>query len=185
MVSPQEVELTLSAYPGFAPGVVVSIVVAYLTGSAVGGFFRVGRLVGGALVFGLLAIVSATLTPGGNAPRLEGMTCDLSRIGLAPLHELLRISEVSLNVVLFMPLGAAIGLLPRSRRKAAVLGAAIALPFMIETVQLLVPFLERACQSADISDNLTGLTIGLGVGTLVGWAVTRILAGRPGVAPGS
>jgi glycopeptide antibiotics resistance protein len=185
MVSPAEVESTLGAYPGFAPGVLVSILVAYLTSSVVGAFFRVGRIVGGALVFGLLVIISATLTPGGNAPRLDGLSCDLSRIGIAPLHDLLRIGEVSLNVVLFMPLGAAIGLLPRSRRKAVVLAAAIALPFVIETIQLLVPILERACQSADVSDNLTGLILGLGVGTLTGWAVARLLAGRPGVAPGS
>jgi glycopeptide antibiotics resistance protein len=185
MVSPDEVESTLNAYPGFAPGVVVSIVVAYLTSTAVGGFFRVGRIVGGALVFGLLVIVSATLTPGGNAPRLDGLSCDLSRIGLAPLGDLLRISEVSLNVVLFIPLGAAIGLLPRSRRKTVVLAAAVALPFVIETIQLLVPLLERACQSADVSDNLTGLLIGLGVGTLTGWGVARLQLGRPGVNPRS
>jgi glycopeptide antibiotics resistance protein len=179
MLAADKVASTLSGYPGFVPGVVVSIVVAYLTSRTVAGFFRVGRLVGGALVFGLLVIVSATLTPGGNAPRLDGLSCDLSRIGLAPIHDLLRISEVSLNVVLFVPLGAAIGFLPRSRRKVAVLVAAIALPFAIETIQLLLPFLDRACQSADVSDNLTGLIIGLGVGMLTGFGVARLRPGRP------
>ena len=179
MVVPDEVASTLRGYPGFAPGVVVSVVVAYLTSTAVAGVFRVGRLVGGALVFGLLVIVSATLTPGGNAPRLDGLSCDLSRIGLAPIHHLLRISEVSLNVVLFVPLGAAIGFLPHSRRKAVVLVAAIALPFAIETIQLLVPFLERACQSADVSDNLTGLIAGLGAGTLTAFGISRLRSGRP------
>jgi VanZ like family len=178
MVAADKVASTLSGYPGFIPGVVASIVVAYLTSTAVARFFRTGRWVGGALVFGLLVIVSATLTPGGNAPHLDGVTCDLSRIGLAPLHDLLRISEVSLNVVLFMPLGAALGLLPRSGRKAAVIVAALALPVAIETIQLLVPFLERACQSADVSDNLTGLLIGLGVGTLAGFGATRLRSGN-------
>jgi hypothetical protein len=179
MVAADKVASTLSGYPGFVPGVVVSIVVAYLTSTTVAGVFRVGRLVGGTLVFGLLVIVSATLTPGGTAPRLDGLSCDLSRIGLAPIHDLLRISEVSLNVVLFMPLGAALGLLPHSGRKAAAIASAIALPFAIETIQLLVPFLERACQSADVSDNLTGLIIGLGVGTLTGFGVARLGSGRP------
>jgi glycopeptide antibiotics resistance protein len=179
MVAADKVASTLSGYPGFLPGVVVSIIMAYLASTAVARIFRVGRFVGGALVFGLLVIVSATLTPGGNTPRLDGVTCDLSRIGLAPLHDLLRISEVSLNVALFMPLGAAIGLLPRSGRKTTVIVAAIALPFAIETIQLLVPFLERACQSADVSDNLTGLIIGLGVGTLTGFGVARRGPGHP------
>jgi len=183
MVSPDEVESTLSAYPGFAPGLVVSIVVAYLSSQGVARALQVGRALAGSLVFGVLIILSATLTPGGNAPRLGGMSCDLSRIGLAPIHDLLRISEVSLNAVLFVPLGAAIGLLPRSRRKAGVLAAAILLPFAIETIQLAVPLLERACQSADVSDNLTGLVIGLALGTLVGVATVGLQRGRARIAP--
>jgi len=174
MLAADKVASTLSGYPGFLPGVVVSILVAYVASTAVARVFRVGRFVGGALVFGLLIIVSATLTPGGTAARAGGLTCDVSRIGLAPLHDLLRISEVSLNVALFIPLGAALGLLPRSGRKATAIIAALALPVAIETIQLLVPFLERACQSADVSDNVTGLLIGLGVGTLTGFGIARL-----------
>ncbi len=47
--------------------------------------------------------------------------------------------------------------------------AAIALPFAIETIQLLLPVLDRACESADVVDNLTGLVIGLGGGVVAGW----------------
>ena len=69
---------------------------------------------------------------------------------------------------MFIPLGATIGLLPGSRRKAAIVIAAIALPFAIETTQLLAPALDRACESADVVDNLSGLAIGLVGGVVAG-----------------
>ena len=45
--------------------------------------------------------------------------------------------------------------------------AAIVLPFAIETTQQLVLWLDRACESADVVDNLTGLAIGLAGGVVV------------------
>jgi glycopeptide antibiotics resistance protein len=68
---------------------------------------------------------------------------------------------------------------PRSRRKAVVLIAAIALPFAIEITQMLLPILDRACESADVVDNLTGLVLGLGGGVAAGW-LGRSMARRPG-----
>lgn len=47
------------------------------------------------------------------------------------------------------------------------LAAAVALPFVIEATQLLVPSLGRACESADVVDNLTGLVLGLAAGAVV------------------
>ena len=38
--------------------------------------------------------------------------------------------------------------------------------------------LDRACQSADVSDNLTGLVIGLVVGIVVRWAVEPAVDGE-------
>jgi hypothetical protein len=46
---------------------------------------------------------------------------------------------------------------------------AVALPFAIEATQLVVTSLDRACQSADVSDNLTGLALGV----VAGWFVWR------------
>jgi glycopeptide antibiotics resistance protein len=80
---------------------------------------------------------------------------------------------------MFIPLGVTIALVPRSRRKVVVLIAAIALPFAIETAQLLLPVLDRACESADVVDNLTGLVVGLGGGVVAGW-FARSRARRPG-----
>ena len=119
-------------------------------------------------------ILSATLTPLRGHFNFEaiGGTCDLSRIGLAPIRDLLHIDDTSLNIALFIPFGVAIGLLEGSRGKLVILLLAIALPVAIETTQLLVPAIERGCQSADVSDNLTGLVFGLLFGTLGRWATS-------------
>jgi hypothetical protein len=124
------------------------------------------------LVASFVVIVVATLTPTDIAladSASSAGTCDLARIGLAPLDELLSLSNTSMNVVLFVPFGLAVGLLPPSRRRTILAIAAIALPFAIEVIQLLVPALDRKCQSADVFDNLTGLAIGL----LGGFAARR------------
>ena len=134
------------------------------------------------IVLSLGVILAATMTPQWEALAfgVQGSSsCDFSRIGLAPLSELLRFGDTSGNVLLFIPLGVTIALVPRSRRKAVVLIAAIALPFAIETAQLLLPVLDRACESADVVDNLTGLVLGLGGGVAAGW-LGRSMARRPG-----
>jgi glycopeptide antibiotics resistance protein len=101
--------------------------------------------------------------------------CDLTRLGLAPLDELLSLnSEPSLNVLLFLPLGLAMGLLPRSAGKVALLAGAIALPAAVEFLQgVLVP-LNRSCSSADVVDNLTGLAAGFALGSAAGWLWGRL-----------
>ena len=156
---------------GFLPGVAASLAVGALSSG------RVARALGGprGLAFGLVLfagiIASATLTPfTGAATRAEHPgTCDLSRMGLAPLGDLLRPGDVSGNVLLFIPLGVCLALLPRSRSKAILIAAAVAYPFAIEGTQLFAPMLSRQCESADIVDNLTGLIAGLALGSLAGW----------------
>jgi hypothetical protein len=166
------------AIPWLVPGLGVSVVLAFILGEFVGRTLRVGPWLGWALIASLGIILSATLTPSSGAidSGASGIrSCDLSRIGLAPIRELLLLGETSLNVLLFVPLGATIGLVPRSRLRAALVACAIALPFAIETTQLIVRRLDRVCQGADVVDNLTGLAIGLAIG-LVGAAVARRLA---------
>lgn len=158
--------------PWFLPGVTVALVVGLFASGVVGRSLGVLRVIALALVLSLGIILSATLTPLRWAIDFGATgtgVCDLSRIGLAPLGEFLRFNDTSLNVLLFIPLGVTIGLVPRSRRKAAIVVAAIALPFAIETIQLLVPWLDRGCQSADVVDNLTGLVLGLVAGGAAGW----------------
>ncbi len=131
---------------------------------------------------GLGIVVSATLTPLRGQFNLGavGGTCDLSRIGLAPVRDLFRIDDTSLNIVMFIPLGIALGLLGGSRSKAVLIALAVALPFLIETTQLLVPAIERGCQSADVIDNLTGLMAGLLCGTFATWFASAVEVGPAG-----
>jgi glycopeptide antibiotics resistance protein len=157
--------------PWLLPGVVLSVVVSIVASGAVGRTLGVRRAVAWVMVLSLGIIMAATLTPQWEALAFGARgssSCDLSRLGLAPLGELLSANDTGMNVLMFVPLGAAIGLLPRSRRKAAIVIAAIALPFAIETTQLLAPALDRACESADVVDNLTGLAIGLAGGVVAG-----------------
>ena len=168
----------MNPLPGFLPGVAASLAVgAWSSG-------RVARALGGprGLAFGLVLfagiIASATLTPftGGGAAAEHPGTCDLSRMGLAPLRDLLRPGDVSGNVLLFIPLGVCLALLPRSRSKAILVAAAVAYPFVIEGTQLFALALHRACESADIADNLTGLAVGLASGALFVVVRGRVVA---------
>jgi glycopeptide antibiotics resistance protein len=132
------------------------------------------RAVATLLVFSLGVIVSATLTPLGGDLVLEGgtsWTCDLSRLGFPPLGVFRGLNDASLNVLLFLPLGVAIALLPRSRRTVAVAIGALLLPVVVETTQLIVPALSRGCESADVIDNMIGLAVGF-----IGGVALRALA---------
>jgi glycopeptide antibiotics resistance protein len=167
--------------PWFLPGVAIAVIVSIAASDVVGRALRVRRPVAWAMVLSLGVILAATMTPQWEALAFGAQgssSCDFSRIGLAPLSGLLRFGDTSGNVLLFIPLGVTIALMPRSRRKAVVLIAAIALPFAIEIAQLLLPVLDRACESADVVDNLTGLVLGLGGGVVAAW-LGRSLARRP------
>ena len=115
-------------------------------------------------------LLAATIPPdaGGfsGRPSAPGR-CDFGRIALAPLSQYLHFGDTSLNVILFVPLGLAVGLLGRSPATARVLVAVLALPLAIEAIQSLLPMLGRGCQSGDVVDNLLGLGIGLALGVLL------------------
>jgi glycopeptide antibiotics resistance protein len=161
-----EAGTSVSNVAWFAPGLVVSAVVALAVCGRVANLLGTRPFVGWLLVFSLGTIVAATLTPIHEVEHgVNGVgTCDLSRFGLAPLADLRSLNDTSLNVLLFIPLGVAIGFLPDGRRKVLLAAGAVALPFVIEGTQLLATSLHRGCQSADVSDNLTGLALGLIVG---------------------
>jgi VanZ like family len=167
--------------PFFLPGFAISVFVGIAASGVLGRALGVRRALAWAIFVSLGIIAAATLTPrwqGLEFGAVGSSSCDLSRLGPAPLDELLRPTESLGNVLMFIPLGVTISLVPRSRRKAAIVIAAIALPFAIETIQLLVPALDRACESADVVDNLTGLAIGLAAGPMVGWLAPTFRGGR-------
>jgi glycopeptide antibiotics resistance protein len=166
----------LVAVPWFLPGVAGSIAVGFVASQRAAGWLGVHRVLGWGLVVALGLVLSATLTP--HHEEASGLAtgafgCDMTRVGLPPLDELLEINDTSLNVLLFVPLGTLLGLVPRSRRKGVAIAGAVALPFIIETTQLVMTPLDRACQSADVVDNLTGLVLGLAIGSIAGFVWAR------------
>jgi len=176
----ESVRIYTAALPWFLPGLVLAMVLGVPLSGPVAHWLRTRRAVGYLLIVSLGAILAATLPPGAEgfdraADRIGA--CDLHRIGLATSHDYLSVSEVSLNVLLFVPLGVAIALLPRTRRTLGIAVAAFLLPVSIEVTQLVVPTLGRACESGDVVDNLAGLLLGLaigGVGVAIGQAATRM-----------
>ncbi len=154
----------LGEYPWLLPGTIAALLVGIAFSGRAARWLGVSRPVAAVMLVTLLVILAATLAPPGHSDALgrgSTRTCDLSRIGPPPLAQLLAPSDVTGNVLGFIPLGFTIGLIPRSRRKALVLGGAVALPFLIEAIQLAATPLGRVCQSGDVVDNLTGLVIGL------------------------
>ena len=159
----------MSNVPWFWPGVLVSLVAGTLLAVPVGRTLRIQQVLAGVLLFSVGIIVAATLTPLRGALEMGAVgtgTCDFSRLGLAPFAELRYRNETSLNIVLFVPFGLGISQVTQPRLRGTLLLAAIALPFAIEAVQLAAPVLARGCQSADVIDNLTGLAIGFGLGSI-------------------
>lgn len=161
----------------FWPGVFVSVVVSLFLAAMIARALGTRRSIAWLLVLSLGVILAATLTPIHGPLGLdtsELRPCDLSRRWFASPADLEGLNDVSLNITLFVPFGFAVGLLPMSRRTLATVVAAIGLPFAIEALQYLIPTLARGCQSGDVIDNLTGLIVGLGTGTVIGWVVSRL-----------
>lgn len=167
----------LGVLPWFLPGVGLSLIVAVLVSGRVGRWLSCNRLIAALLIISLGIVLSATITPLGTTSdpsEVVGPGCDLSRVALAPLEDLWSLNDASLNIMLFVPLGVAVGLLPGSPRKVAVVIAALLAPFAVELFQLLVPVLGRGCQSADVIDNLTGLIVGMAGATAARLLLSRI-----------
>jgi hypothetical protein len=163
------------ALPWFLPGLAVSIVVGLLVAPLVARALGAHRSVAVLFVVSIGAIVSATILPtAGGFDWTAGAVgrCDVDGPWLAPLDRYLRPTEPSLNVLLFVPLGIAIALLPRSRRAVAIGAALIAVAVAIESTQLLIPILGRSCEMSDVVNNTLGLTMGFFLG-----ASARVIAG--------
>jgi hypothetical protein len=171
--------------PWLLPGVVLALVASVVATPAFASWLGVRRGVAWIALFGLGSILASTLSPQDAAfgiPPEAARTCDLSRLSIASFAEMTRGSDATLNILLFVPLGWAIGSAPWSVRQAIAGAGALALPFAVEAVQLLVPVIRRGCESADVVDNLTGLAIGLVTGAVTGVLVPGLRVGRPTAA---
>ena len=159
-------------YPGLLPGLVITVGVAILLSAPVARGLDIHRGLAWLLLIGFGIVASATLTPGREAVDfgLAGNgVCDLTRWWPAP-RALFSINYTTLNIAMTVPLGLAVGLLPRSPRKLALLVIALALPPNVEIIQAAVTALGRACQASDVVDNELGLAVGLLIGVIVGRA---------------
>lgn len=178
-VSVQELREYLAGVAWFWPGLILAVAGAVVLGGPVARAVHAPRRLGSGLVFSVGLIVASTLTPSIEAVRsgaTSGGTCDLSRIGPPALVELARLNDASLNVALFLPLGLVLGLLPSTSPRLVLTVSALVLPFGIELVQLVVRTLDRACQTRDVSNNVTGLVIGL----LAGLVLARVTVAKGG-----
>lgn len=78
------------------------------------------------------------------------------------------INETSLNVLLFVPLGLTIALLPRIRAAIVLFGLSVLAPMAIEVVQYVAPALDRVgLQMDDVVANEIGLLAGAAVGVVL------------------
>lgn len=173
MIAVDDPGVALGDYPGFLPGLAFSMMLGLVVCGGLARRLGVHRVVAWTSIVSLGAILAATLTPSPEVLILGSLAapagCDLSRIGPATWTEYLALGTAGLNVLLFIPFGVFVGLLPHSRPKTLVVVGAVVLPVSIEALQLLVWPLGRACQSADVFDNLIGLTVGLAIGLSGEW----------------
>ncbi len=167
---------TLAGIPFFLPVVIAAILLAAVNSAWIGRLLQAPAWSIFAIACSLGLVVATTLTP--SAPALAGLDPSawfsqpgrwcFRDDGFAPpsLWRLGFINETSLNVALFVPLGASCLTLRRWEHVviAALLGVCV--PIGVELTQYAVPTLGRICTTADISANLTGLGVGLALGAL-------------------
>lgn len=159
--SPERVDL--GDYVWFWPGLAFTIGLAFLLTARTARSIGSARIFAFGLILSLGLIASATLTPS-RAAVLYGVpgmgTCDLSQLDRPSLRQMFRFDETGLNVLLFVPLGVTVGFASSPRRLVALLGASLALPCVIEAVQMVATPLDRACQSSDVINNVSGVLVG-------------------------
>lgn len=159
----------MSNVPWLLPGLAISIALASAMSLRAGGWLGGSRTVTWMFMASAGTILSATLTPLRDVLESGAVGtggCDVSRVGPAPLAQLVQVNDVTLNILLFFPMGIAIGLIPTWRSRLVLIAVGAIGPFVIEAIQGLAPILGRGCEAADIFDNLTGLAIGVIVGAI-------------------
>ena len=93
----------------------------------------------------------------------------------------LHLDSRTLNVALFIPLGLTLGLLARGAARWAILVFGLALPWIVEGLQSVLPF-DRDPQSIDLADNTTGFVVGYAAGLLI-MSLVASMRGRAPTTP--
>lgn len=86
--------------------------------------------------------------------------------------------EITFNILMLVPAGAAAWLWPDGPRRLAALFCALVTPAVVEFGQYLFPQLHRACQAGDIINNVIGVLVGWSLVAGV-WSGVRIWRGAP------
>ncbi|MFJ9870938.1 VanZ family protein [Streptomyces sp. NPDC101165] len=159
------IDAVLQATPLFWPGTLVSVIAGLLCRRSLGRRLGSTPLTAFFLVLSLGGIITLTLLPDLRDQYLDSVRYaepDWATNWHIPRPaELATANQESLNVALFVPLGAVITRIrPWTRALVLAAGAAV-LPFGIETVQHAAPWLLRAPDAQDIASNLLGLVLGL------------------------
>ncbi|WP_162460182.1 MULTISPECIES: VanZ family protein [unclassified Mycolicibacterium] len=160
----------VEALPWVIPGMAVTAVIACAAAGRVARRARTESWIAFVLIMSVGTVLAATLTPANGPIRDEYPPlgrCNFSRIGPVHLSAYLQFDKPGLNVILFLPLGLALGLLGRSPATARLLLAAAALSPTIESIQSLLPMFGRGCATGDVVDNVLGLGIGFTLGALL------------------
>jgi VanZ family protein len=156
-----------SSAPWAIPALVATLVISLLLHRRLAKSFHTSPWFVLAFMLCLGSILSITLTPGDWHP---APYCSLRVVFPRPA-DLFSMTERSLNIWLFAPLGLLLAFTPRPRLGALFFAAAMLLPFMIEGLQLVVPGIGRSCQVTDIINNLIGLFLGgtIGLSARIFW----------------
>jgi glycopeptide antibiotics resistance protein len=134
-------------------------------------------------------VVAITLTPldvvasgaQGNGSRHAILEAPPSPILRSP-SEWWPVDDRTLNILLFVPLGFVVGLIPRRWLLPSVVVSLLA-PFAVEGLQWLLPVLRRDPQWQDVADNMIGVVVGLVLASVARWVAAHITS-RKGASAG-
>ena len=181
---PDLVRVTWEAVPWAIPLVAASAVVAVVLALMLQRTRGASAWLVAALMVSIGLVVALTLTP--NAGVEESSLVD-PRSDRGPWGYLrqpeywLHLDSRTLNVALFIPLGLTLGLLARGAARWVILAFGLALPWLVEGLQSVLPF-DRDPQSIDLADNSTGFVVGYAAGLLV-MGVISVASGRDRATP--
>lgn len=163
-------EKVLDRYGGW---LLVVAVVAVLVAFPLARLLRSNPLVTGLLVVSLLAVVALSLAPSNTLQAAAGVC--LRPVTLPVGRRILWPSDLTANVLMYVPLGVAVvWLRPKLVRLVAVV-AALLVPLAIELTQKELIAINRQCSLSDIIGNEVGLLVGMAAGAvlLLGWRAVR------------
>lgn len=159
-------------------GLVIVAVVAVVLAFPFGQLLRSNPIVVGLLIAAIGAVLVFTLTP---QPRIYGGadTC-LYSFSKPSRSDLVEPTDISLNLLLFLPIGVLVMLLRPVVVIVMFILFALLLPIALEYLQFAISRLGRTCSFYDIATNELGLIIGLAIGVIVRaiWEVVSHFSNR-------